>query len=217
MTGSMVAVAVGLFTFGMAAWSLGEYVIHRFVMHELRGHGLPSREHLIHHADPQNNPGRPLLSWIGITVVGAVLWGPAGWILADRTVGRAWVGLAAFAGWLVGYGIYEQIHNRAHTHPPRGWYSQWVRVHHFHHHHGHPMTNHGVTTPLWDWVFGTLEVVDRVKVPRRHAMAWLLDGRGRVRSEYAASYTLIGPVDATDRQRQIDRARAFANLAPAAG
>ena len=58
----------------MFAWSLGEYVIHRFLMHELRGRGLPSREHLVHHADPEENPGRPLLSWFGIVVVGAVLF-----------------------------------------------------------------------------------------------------------------------------------------------
>ena len=38
-----VAIVAVLFMAGLVAWSLGEYVIHRFVMHELRGRGLPSR------------------------------------------------------------------------------------------------------------------------------------------------------------------------------
>ncbi len=195
---------------GMAAWTLAEYVLHRFVMHRLRGRGLPSREHLIHHADPENNPGRPLLSWIGIAVVGAVLWWPTGWFLGDAA-GSA----ALYAGWLAGYAVYELVHNRAHSHAPRGAYGRWVRRHHFHHHHGHPMANHGVTTPVWDRVFATLEVPQRIRVPRRHAMPWLLLEDGQLRPEYGDHYVLVGPADADARLRAIDQARAFANLTPA--
>lgn len=210
-----VAIAAVLFVAGLVAWSLGEYVIHRFVMHELRGRGLPSREHLIHHMDPENNLGRPVLSWIGIVIVGAVVFVPAGGWLATGSTGGPWVGLALYAGWLVGYGTYEQIHNRSHTHPPRGAYSRWVRIHHFHHHHGHPLTNHGVTSPVWDALFGTLERPTQIRVPRRHAMTWLVDGEGQVKPEYARTYRLVGPADADARLAAIDRARAFANLTPA--
>lgn len=206
----VVAVStLALFVGGIAAWTLGEYVIHRFVMHELRGKGLPSREHLIHHADPEGNPGRPVLSWIGISVVGAVLF-----LAPALAVIGQWWAAAAYAGWLVGYGVYEQIHNRCHTHAPRWAYGHWVRVHHFHHHHGHPMENHGVTSPIWDWVFGTLVVNDHIDVPRRHAMRWLVDDHGVVKPQYAQTYALVGPADPEARMAAIDRARAFANLAP---
>lgn len=208
-----LALGAALLLAGAFAWTLGEYVIHRFLMHELRGRGLPSREHLVHHADPEENPGRPLLSWVGIVVVGAVLFGPAGVALGAR-LGAPLVGLALYAGWLVGYGAYEQVHNRAHTHAPRGAYGRWVRSHHFHHHHGHPLANHGVTSPLWDRVFGTLEVPDTIRVPRRQAMVWLVDGLGAVKAEHAGRYRLVGPADADARQRALDRARAFANQAP---
>ncbi len=36
---------------GAAAWTATEYGLHRFLMHELRGRGLASVEHLKHHAD----------------------------------------------------------------------------------------------------------------------------------------------------------------------
>ncbi|MEO6627112.1 MAG: sterol desaturase family protein [Aquihabitans sp.] len=206
----------GLFISGVFAWSAGEYVIHRFLMHELRGYGLPSREHLEHHADPENNPGRPVLSWFGIVVVGGVLFGPAGWLAGAWLTGAGAVGLLVYAGWLVGYGCYERLHNRSHSHAPRNAYGRWVRRHHFHHHHGHPLANHGVTSPVWDWVFGTLEAPDLIRVPRRHAMPWLCDDAGAVKGEYRATYVLVGPPDASARLVGLDRARAFANLAPVA-
>lgn len=205
--------ALALFAAGAVAWTLGEYVIHRWVMHELRGAGMPSREHLLHHADPERNLGRPVLSWIGIAVVGAVLFvGPGLW-LGATVLGSAVAGLGLYAGWLVGYGVYEQIHNRSHTHGPRGAYGRWVRIHHFHHHHGHPLANHGVTVPWWDRLFGTLERPEgKIRVPRRHAMVWLVDERGEVLPEFADRYELVGSADRGERQAALDRARAFANL-----
>lgn len=197
---------------GLVAWSLGEYVIHRWLMHAPAGRGLPSREHLLHHADPEHNPGRPLLSWIGIVVVGAALFLVPGAVFLAPAAGAG-----LYAGWLAGYGTYERIHNRAHTHGPSTAYGRWVRRHHFHHHHGHPRTNHGVTSPLWDRVFGTYEPVAELRVPRRHAMGWLLDERGAVRPEYRSVYRLVGPSDPAGRLAALDRARAFANRTLVAG
>lgn len=91
------------------------------------------------------------------------------------------------------YVAYEVVHRRAHTHAPRGPYSRWVRRNHFTHHFLTPRTNHGVTSPLWDRVFGTHEPLGVVRVPARHAMPWLLDpATGEVRAELAADYRLQG-------------------------
>jgi sterol desaturase/sphingolipid hydroxylase (fatty acid hydroxylase superfamily) len=201
---------------GVFAWTLGEYLIHRFVMHEVEGRSMPSREHLIHHATGGDNAGRPVLSWLGIVVVGAVLFAAPGWLLAGPALGHPVPGLALYAGWLLGYGGYEQIHNRSHTHGPRNAYGRWVRTHHFHHHHGHPLTNHGVTSPLWDRIFGTLVLPEVICVPRCHTMPWLVDEAGVVKPEFADRYELVGPADPDARQAAIDRARAFANLPPIA-
>ncbi len=43
---------------GAAGWTGLEYGLHRFAMHELRGRGLASVEHLKHHADVTNRSRR---------------------------------------------------------------------------------------------------------------------------------------------------------------
>ena len=195
---------------GAALWTLGEYVLHRFAMHELRGRGILSREHLLHHVSAKwSFDPLIVLAWLGVILVGAAVWMPVGWFGIGPVAG---IGLGS--GWVVGYGYYELQHALAHRRAPRGRYTTWLRRHHFHHHFGHPMANHGVTTAFWDRVFGTLEVPARVRVPRRMAMPWLVDERGEVRAEFADDYELVGEAAADDRLVALDRARAFASMAP---
>ena len=139
------------FAAGWALWTLAEYLLHRFAMHHLHGKGIMSREHLEHHVHSTWSFSRThLMSWAGMLLVGAVAWLPLGWLLAGPAAG-----IAAATGWAVGYFFYEYQHAMSHLRAPAGRYSTWLRRHHFHHHFGHPMANHGVTLPLWDHVFGT--------------------------------------------------------------
>ncbi len=204
-----VLAALALFGIGIALWSLGEYLMHRFAMHELRGRGLASREHLRHHAQRDSILESWYFAWTGVLLVSA------GWMaLGHLVVGPS--GIALGLGWVAAYGFYDWIHWRAHRRPVAHPYERWVRRHHFHHHFGHPMANQGVTTPIWDLVFGTYERVDGpVPVPRRLAMVWLVDDHGEVRPEYAGDYELVGRRPWTDEQAAEDHERAFANLAPA--
>jgi sterol desaturase/sphingolipid hydroxylase (fatty acid hydroxylase superfamily) len=201
----------GLLVAGASMWTFGEYVMHRFVMHEAKGRGLPSREHLRHHAEYDSVLESWWFAWAGIVGLGVALG-----INMAKVVGPAGWGLGI--GWVGAYGFYDWIHYRAHRRPIRHPYERWVRKHHFHHHFGHPTVNHGVTTPIWDKVFGTFEKVDRpIRVPRRLAMRWLVDGDGELRPQHADDYVLVGRrIDAGSDPQQdaIDRARAFANLAP---
>ena len=196
---------------GIVAWSLAEYLLHRCAMHVMRGRGVMSRAHLEHHARPAWRwSAIDLLSWAGIVAAALGAWLPLGWWLGGLGAGGA---LAA--GWVAGYASYEYLHASAHRRAPRTAYGAWLRRHHLHHHFGHPMANHGVTSPLWDLVFGTFEAPPTVRVPRRLAPAWLLDEQGRRRPDMGA-YVLVGrDVDVDDeRVRALDRARAFASLAP---
>ena len=197
---------------GAFLWTLGEYVLHRFAMHELGGRGILSREHLEHHVTAAWTWSPILLlAWFGVLLTGFLGWLPIGWLLGGPAVG---VGLGT--GWVVGYFFYEFQHVRSHIRPPANAYGSFVRRHHFHHHFGHPMANHGVTTPLWDRVFGTYEAPAKVRVPRRMALPWLVDEQGELRPEFADDYVLVGNRDATAHTAMLDRARAFASEAPAA-
>lgn len=204
--------ALAAFALGWLLWTFGEYVLHRFAMHELHGKGIMSREHLLHHVRADWHLAYTnVLSWIGIGLVGGAVWTPLVWYLS----GSLALGLVVAAGWAFGYGFYEYCHAQAHLRGPSGRYSHWLRVHHFHHHFGHPMANHGVSVPWWDRVFGTLERPERIRVPRRLAMAWLLDDDGELRPEYADDYVLVGAATSDERTAALDKARAFASVAPA--
>lgn len=189
------------FAAGWFAWTLGEYVFHRFGMHEAKGKGLASKEHLKHHADRDSVLEKWALSWSGVLLVGLGL----GWLLTP----------AFGVGWVVGYGFYDWQHYWAHRRAPRNRYQRWLRRHHFHHHFGHPMANHCVTWPLWDHVFGTYEAPGQIRLPRRMAMVWLLDDDGAVKPEHAADYQVVGRAVRTDEQADVDLVAAYANTAPA--
>ena len=200
--------ALFLFLLGLSFWSLAEYVLHRWGMHELKGKGMASREHLRHHAAYDSVLEKWYLSWIGVIVFGVVHATYATLLLGP-------VGVLLGVGWVVGFGFYEWIHWRAHRRPISGAYERWVRRHHFHHHFGHPMQNHGVTSPVWDLVFGTYVRVDGpVKVPRRLAMTWLVDEAGTVRDEYADEWVLAGRRPMDEAQQVEDIEHAFSNVAP---
>jgi sterol desaturase/sphingolipid hydroxylase (fatty acid hydroxylase superfamily) len=205
-----LAVAVAAFAAGAALWTLAEYVLHRFAMHHLHGKGIMSREHLEHHVHSSwDFSVTHLMSWAGMLLVGFGVWMPAVWLLAGPVPA-----VAVALGWAFGYFFYEYQHAVAHLRAPSGRYGTWVRRHHFHHHFGHPMANHGVSTLVWDKVFGTYERPERVRVPRRLALRWLVDADGALRPEFASDYVLVGAATSDERTARLDRARAFASAAP---
>jgi sterol desaturase/sphingolipid hydroxylase (fatty acid hydroxylase superfamily) len=179
----LVALLLGAF-----AWTFLEYVIHRWMGHDRRFHRTPfGREHIRHHI--QGDYFAPTSKKLAAAVLAAaVLIGPA-----IQVAGLVWGG-AYVAGLISCYGLYELLHRREHTHPGRGWYGRWARRHHFHHHFVDGRSNHGVTTPLWDLVFGTYRPPSTIKDPPQLAMKWLLDpATGEIRPEHRATYTLRGP------------------------
>ena len=195
---------------GAFLWTFAEYLLHRFAMHALHGKGIMSREHLEHHVTSAwNFDVNHILSWTGMLLVGFGGLAPlAAWA-------TSWsVGIAVAVGWAAGYFHYEVRHALAHRRGPTSRYTRWVAQNHFHHHFGHPMANHGVSVPWWDLVFGTSERPSKVRVPRRLALPWMLGDDGELLPAHADRYVLVGSVAPTERTAQLDRARAFASLAP---
>jgi hypothetical protein len=187
------------FALGAVAWSAAEYSIHRFVGHgpkraRVRGLGMltPSgvaaefnAEHLAHHADPSYfapTSRKLLAAAVAVPTITAL----AAPVLGLRRAFAFGTGLTAM------YGTYEVLHRRIHTHAPTGPYSRWMRRHHLLHHHKAPRDNHGVTSPVFDLMFGTHTPPERVRVPRHVAPTWLVDAAGELRPEYAEDYELVG-------------------------
>lgn len=188
------------FAAGALGWSFAEYSLHRFW-----GHAPPAKrakrrvldgdfgsEHQAHHADTRYFS--PTSGKLRVAVIVLPALAAAGTLVAGPRRG-----LSFALGFGVAYAGYEILHRRIHTHAPNNAYSRWARRHHLHHHFTSPRENHGVTSPLWDVVFGSHGRLGKIRVPRRHAPSWLLDERGRVRPEHAADYELPAQAEASAR------------------
>lgn len=179
----MIAAAV---LAGAGAWSFSEYALHRWVGHDPKSETDFADEHRRHHAE------RFYFAPTAKKVAGVtpVLAGAAA--LAGLVAGRR--GLAFVAGYAATYVGYEVLHRRLHTHGPKGAVGRFLRRHHFAHHFNGPQTNHGVTSPAWDYLFGTRRDPGVIRVPEKHAMSWLVDpATGDARPEYAADYVIHHP------------------------
>jgi sterol desaturase/sphingolipid hydroxylase (fatty acid hydroxylase superfamily) len=139
------------FILGVISWTLAEYLLHRFMGHELNGFFkkfIFRKEHLKHHYKKHYFARTidKVLTCIGI--------GPVVFILAYAFISIE-LSLVFTTSFLGMYFVYELIHRRIHTHEPKHFYARFMRAHHFYHHHIDPSMNHGVTVAFWDRVFGT--------------------------------------------------------------
>jgi sterol desaturase/sphingolipid hydroxylase (fatty acid hydroxylase superfamily) len=205
----MIAPTLSTFA-GAAAWTLVEYLLHRFIFHGRSPTAIGAVEHRRHHADPDYFAPWWQKALAALAVTAAILPGVA--FLAGAESGACFT-----LGFVSTYLLYEVLHRRAHTHPPRGACARWRRRNHFAHHFANPRRAHGVTSPFWDRVFATRLPLERVRVPRRLAMRWLVDEGGRVRDAFAADYELVGRASADEQTRSADREAALSNRSPAAG
>lgn len=192
MSGSVIASALA----GVTLWSFLEYVIHRWLGHKHVKNPFGA-EHVRHHA--RGNYFAP--SWkkalVAIGVI-ALLIAPA-----IAALGRG-PGVAFVLGFVGFYVTYEVVHRLEHVHPGLGPYGRWARRHHFTHHFVDARVNHGVTSPVWDLVFGTYRAPGVIVVPPKLRPHWLLDPEtNEVRAEWRDTFVLGG------------RARAATTDAPA--
>jgi sterol desaturase/sphingolipid hydroxylase (fatty acid hydroxylase superfamily) len=130
---------------GLAAWTLMEYLVHRFAFHHV--HSLGRRLHQLHHDHPsdpdseRSSLSTPLLAF------------PIGYLLI-RAAGLE-DGSALFAGLLWGYLAFIVVHYAVHRWriEPNSWLYP-TKMRHLTHHHLENC-NYGVTTIFWDVVFRT--------------------------------------------------------------
>ncbi len=161
---------------GVASWTLLEYVLHRW-FHVSRGRDPGSREHLSHHARPDTFSA----------------WWKKALFFAGVMLMVCWISFFFALGLAAAYLGYEWLHRQVHVSAPRTRYGAAVRERHFRHHFVDPSKSHGVSTGVWDVVFGTTLPEESVPVPRKlaHALPWLLDQNGEVRREYRGHYHLV--------------------------
>ena len=138
---------------GILLWTLIEYLLHRFVFHprldSARIERMAHELHGKHHRDPRD-PHKILASISMSLPISALIFG-AVWL----GTGDLFTSTGVICGVWAGFLYYESVHYRLHTSNASGLLG-YQRSWHFHHHFVNGSVCFGVTTPLWDAVFGTL-------------------------------------------------------------
>ena len=151
----------GWFIGGFAVWSFFEYVLHRYLFH-IAENAFPGSKRLqyvlhgVHHEYP-NDAQRTLLPTLP-----KILFTIPFFALYYSIFGKA--GAFFSSGFLMGYYVYSLIHYSIHRFKaPKLLKPLWE--HHHRHHHLTDDKAFGVSSTLWDRVFGTMpEKVNAHKV-----------------------------------------------------
>lgn len=145
------------FCSGIILWSFFEYVMHRFVFHfvteNIKLRKIVYLIHGNHHEYPRDKERLfmpPVPSIIIASLIFSIMF-----LALGIFNGRVYV-YAIFPGFMLGYLIYGSMHYAIHAwNPPFKWMKPLWRNHHLHHYKNDEM-GFGVSSTLWDYVFGTM-------------------------------------------------------------
>jgi dihydroceramide fatty acyl 2-hydroxylase len=146
-----------LLLFGFLSWGLLEYVLHRFVLHfdaaSVLGRNLVYSAHLTHHENPKSM--EYLFANLQISLPVAMAY----WLVAWFLLGTWRAASYLFIGLIVGYFCYESLHFLAHHGSSRLPLFRYLKKYHLLHHYRTPDLRFGVSSPVFDLLFGTFRPV----------------------------------------------------------
>lgn len=165
------------FVAGMFCWSLFEYSIHRYVFHFFadseRARKIVYIIHGNHHEYPRDKERLfmpPLPSLLLAVTVFSVMY------LFAWLFGVSVYVFAFFPGFLLGYLIYGSMHYAIHAwNPPFKWMKPLWRNHHLHHYKNEEM-GFGVSSTLWDLIFGTMFDLKKEKEDKEKVQQLMFNG-----------------------------------------
>jgi hypothetical protein len=150
--------ALSFFSGGMAAWTMLEYVIHRYVLHGRFPEGPgPVRWFMHKYFDPLHweHHARP---WDGEHINGRIRDTLPFAALFAAVASLAPLGTAPMfvAGLLQAYVVEEWVHHSVHFYHFRNRYFRYIRRHHLYHHSPKGSeVGYGLTSGFWDVIWGT--------------------------------------------------------------
>jgi sterol desaturase/sphingolipid hydroxylase (fatty acid hydroxylase superfamily) len=141
-----------LFFFGLLFFSWLEYMMHRYVFHmpaqSERRRKLQYTIHGVHHEFPKDKSRLAMPPLLSVLISTALL-----------LILRLILGDLAFAflpGLLTGYALYLAVHYMVHAFQPPRNFLRRLWINHSIHHYKNGDSVFGVSSPLWDYVFGTM-------------------------------------------------------------
>ena len=145
---------VGAFLGGFLVWTLTEYLLHRFVFHYEPKTAIGRRLHFLMHGVHHDYPAdslRLVMPPVISLPLAIGFYGLFYFVLAEQFLSPF------FSGFIFGYICYDMIHYATHHASMRATpVGLWLKQHHMRHHYQTDDLYYGVSTPLWDFVFGTM-------------------------------------------------------------
>ncbi|HSE20752.1 MAG TPA: sterol desaturase family protein [Pyrinomonadaceae bacterium] len=146
---------------GVFSWSLIEYGLHRFIFHydahSRLGRKLLYQVHLSHHENPTAT--NRIFASLFLSLPLAVAYWLVAWIITASWAASSYL----FIGMSAGYFVYEWLHFQCHHGQSHLRVLRYLRKYHLLHHHKTPELRFGVTSPLFDLVFGTFRRAERTR------------------------------------------------------
>ncbi|MCB9061810.1 MAG: sterol desaturase family protein [Halobacteriovoraceae bacterium] len=142
---------VALFFIGLIVWTLVEYIFHRFIFHfpifGPKSERFNFVSHGIHHEDA-HDLGRAIMPITPAAIYTVLLYGVFFQVFGEK------YGPTFLAYFLMGFISYDYYHFSNHVMLPKSKLGKYLRKNHLIHH-VYPHVNFGVTSPIWDFAFGT--------------------------------------------------------------
>jgi 4-hydroxysphinganine ceramide fatty acyl 2-hydroxylase len=149
LTGVQVA---GLYALGLFVFTFVEYIVHRKLFHIVPDTPAKAtfqyRAHGVHHEFPKDKTRLAMPPVLSLSIT-AVLFALHYLVMGHYTFGY-------LPGFLSGYALYLLVHYVVHAYRPPQNLFKTLWVHHGIHHYKNHDVAFGVSSPLWDWVFGTM-------------------------------------------------------------
>lgn len=151
--GFTTPIMIGLFFAGMFVFTLVEYLMHRFLYHlgpdyDHNPEKFSYKVHGVHHDYPKDKKR------LAMPPVIALILSTFFFILYRAIMGDYVFGF--LAGFLMGYTLYLSVHYSVHIFKVPNNFLKILWHHHAIHHYRDPNKAFGVSSPLWDYVFGTM-------------------------------------------------------------
>jgi sterol desaturase/sphingolipid hydroxylase (fatty acid hydroxylase superfamily) len=145
--------AIVFVVIGFMAWGLLEYALHRWLLHGVLA--APRREHAKHHGAPTAMVSTPLL----VVPIGAfVIYLTLALLLQSGVAALITFGI--YAGYNYFAIVHHLLHHRHDALARSRWFEAQVRLHDAHH--LRPDLHFGISSGLWDRLFGTFPQDEQV-------------------------------------------------------
>lgn len=148
------SIARVLLTFlgGMLFWTFFEYIAHRFIFHLIsEKESLQKFAYTLHgnHHHYPRDKQRLFMPPVPSIILASSIFGLTYLIMGNNT-------FSFFPGFILGYLLYGTMHYAIHAwNPPFKWMKGLWRNHHLHHY-KNEHNGFGVSSTIWDHVFGTM-------------------------------------------------------------